>query len=221
MDDQQILQRIEELQNKRAKIASQSGFGGVIATPKIPGVEITDLDAIRERKRAEAESKLMYPTATEKRDIQEDSKFGNRINNMIALFDRAYPVTRNQTTVGKMAQKSPKFGQSAISDRLIGLESSGRAKFGAYQKAPDDSPDFDDVSEYINQSEGFLTTMAKRAGEQRPTDADVRRFRKAIMGFGKTRDQNEIAKQILAQDAQNMSPREFLLKYTGNQELYG
>ena len=217
MEREQILQRLNELKQKKAQLSQGSGFGGVIVQPKVPGLEITDLDAMKRIEQAKAESKLMYPSASEKKELAEKDQYSNRINSMVELFDRAYPVSRQGTFGAKMGTRFPKFGQTAMDDKLIGAEVAIKKATGSYPENQPGKPGWDDIMAYEDLSDGFLTTLAKQAGEQRPTDADVRRFRKSLMGFGKTSGRNEILKKMLQQDSQTLSPKQFLYKYTGNE----
>jgi len=219
MTEEEILSRISQLEAMKQKRSSPSR--GLIMSPKIEGMEITDLDAMRRKKMMEQEVGAQFPSAKERGDLAEKDLYTNRIQNMTQIFDKAYPFSRQDTSAGKAQKQFPAFGRMGVSDKLIGAEVAGKRMTGMYPKSEGPEAGWDDINAYEDLSAGFLTTLAKQAGEQRPTDQDVQRFKKSLMGFGKDPGTNKILRDTLMQDSQTMSPKAFLLKYTGNQNLYG
>lgn len=214
MNRKEILDQISQIESRLAQMDSEGGEyeGGqrFIITPDIPGVKITDMAAEIAQKRAGQ----MFPSATERAKGAEQEMFGGRIEMMTDLFDKAYPFTREATALKPMEEM---FGDSAMYDKAIGAEVGARKMFGAYPKTPvEGEPGWSDVMAYEDMSEGFLTTLAKQAGEQRPTNQDISRFKKSLMSFGNDPRRNEILKQALQRDLQTLSPRDFLYKHTQN-----
>jgi hypothetical protein len=222
MTEDEILARIQKLESMK----SRRGSGGLVVTPKISGLDITDLDAERRIAQSKKEVEAQFPTAKERSDLAEKEQYSNRIERMTNLFEKSYPASRRKTVFGKYGSNIPVFGKSAMYDRAIGTEISGkvnlpfgvsipfgRTSTGAY---PREDQDWSNINAYEDLSEGFLTTLAKQAGEQRPTDQDVERFRRSLMGFGKDPGTNKILAEQLRSDMKTLSPRQFLSKYTGN-----
>lgn len=175
---------------------------------------------------AKEQLKSSFPSASEKSKLAEQEQYGSRIKKMVDLFKSSYPASREKTLIGQVGKNIPLFGQSALYDRAVGAELSGkipipftqgipvgRLPAGAY---PREDKDWSKMAAYEDMAEGFLTTLAKEAGEQRPTDQDVARFKKSLMGYGKDPGTNEILMESLSKDASTLSPKEFLGKYTGN-----
>lgn len=170
-----------------------------------------------EAERAKQEIKQSFPSVSEKKQMGEDKQVANRIERLVNVFDRAYPIVREQSTVNKVRQFMPQNVQDdAYWRRLEGAEANTRAKLGFYDEPKGQEPSLADVKLYDDLSEGFITTLARRAGEQRVSDQDAKRFRRSLMNFGDEQRINDGKKAAMLEDANTLSPGQFLSKYTGN-----
>lgn len=223
---EEIMADIQQLKQMSAQRGGNRQSRRMVVLPKIKGMEIFDPEMEMSKKLLEKEASMQYPSATERTKIQEQDMLSDRIKGMMNIFDKAYPASRTKTFVGSKLKSIPMIGNSAMYDRLIGAELSGkiplpfskeeipigRLQTGSYPRADED---WNSMAAYEDMSGGLLTTLAKRAGEQRPTDEDVKRFRPSLPGFGKDPGTNRILKEALLQDAEALSPQELYAKYTG------
>lgn len=160
--------------------------------------------------------KSSFPSAGEKKELREERQVKSRIDNLIDIFSSAQPVVENRTLTGQIAKSFPEFKKTGLFPKISGTEANLRASSGLYKQSEGNEPGFEDVGAYNDLAEGFVTTLARRAGEQRVSDLDAKRFRRSLMQFYKPGRQNELLKQQLLQDSQILSSGQFLSKYTGN-----
>ena len=110
--------------------------------------------------------------AQEKREV-EQRKLSTELSGLLESFDRA--IAEGRETV-------PFFGTRGIAGRLAGQYASLRGRAGV-------SPAID---VFNAQRKAFATTVAKAAGEVRPTDEDIRRFVETLPSPNRTDEENAL-----------------------------
>lgn len=110
--------------------------------------------------------------AQEKREV-EASELSQGLEGLLTSFNRA-------TAAGK--EQIPFFGARGPVGRISGLVGK---KLGEAGLAPE-------IDVFNAQKDAFATTVAKAAGEVRPTDEDIRRFVKTLPSPSRTDEENAL-----------------------------
>jgi hypothetical protein len=125
--------------------------------------------------------KVEKSAAQEKRDV-EISELEGQAKNLIDLFSSAR----------KEAETVPGIGKQGYSGRIAGAATVAKGKLGY-------SPT---VNVYQDKLKAFATTVAKAAGEQRPTDEDIKRFIDTMPSIAKSDEENNLLMDGLVADLQ-------------------
>ena len=121
---------------------------------------------------------LVKPTAAQEKRNVEIKELEAGIQNIITSFREARAEASGVTNIGKRGFKGRFAGFSAVIK--------GKAGF---------SPK---VNVFQDRIKAFATTVAKAAGEVRPTDVDIERFIETLPSVRKNDEENEIIIQGLA-----------------------
>lgn len=119
----------------------------------------------------------------EKRDV-ENAELGGQSKIMIDLFNSAHK---------EASEMSEQFGKPGVGGRIANLNVIVAGKLG---NAPA-------VNTFQDKIKAFASTVAKQAGEVRPTDADIERFIQAMLNLGKNDKENAINLATQLQELQN------------------
>jgi len=117
--------------------------------------------------------------AQEKREV-EIGELDNQINSLVDSFRAAREEASNVSGIGKRG----------VTGRIAGQKAIISGKFGH-------SPA---VNTFQSRIKAFATTVAKAAGEVRPTDKDIERFIETLPSVAKNDEENEILINALVND---------------------
>ena len=127
--------------------------------------------------------------------------------NAVKLID----LFRNAQGEGKSYIRG--FGEAGPQSRVAGGMADIIGKFGS-SKLPN-------LNVYNRESKAFATTVAKAAGEVRPTDQDIRRFMGTLPSTKLSDQENEILIQQLSQDMENKGFKGMWIERTGKKAMGG
>lgn len=134
---------------------------------------------------------VVKPSEAEKKSLNENAALKGQFGDIIDLFDKGnveVDTVFGQPKAGKVLSKGTK-------EIVRGKQSNFMAWSG------DDR--LQTAAAYNDKMEGFVTVAAKSAGEQRPTDEDVKRFKKGMPGYDKPEARNKILKEQLMKDLES------------------
>lgn len=113
------------------------------------------------------------PSAAQEKRIVETQELATGLSDLLSSFNRA-------KTAGK--RDIPGFGARGPLGRFAGFLGKQAGQAGL---APE-------IDVFNAQREAFATTVAKAAGEVRPTDEDIRRFVKTLPSTARTDEENDL-----------------------------
>lgn len=117
--------------------------------------------------------------AQEKRDV-EIRELEGQVENLVTLFKSAR----------REVSDIPGIGQTGPQSRFAGLVAKGRGSIGLSPK----------TNIFQRKLDAFATVVAKAAGEVRPTDRDIIRFRKTLLDISLSDAENQIIIDQLVAD---------------------
>ncbi|MFH1230706.1 MAG: hypothetical protein V1709_04330 [Planctomycetota bacterium] len=122
-------------------------------------------------------------TASKEKQAVESAELGSQAQSLIDLF-------RTGQEEGKTNIKG--FGATELGGRIAGRQASILAAMGKKELPA--------LNIYNRKKKAFATTVAKAAGEVRPTDEDIKRFMGTLPDFNLSDQENEIVIEQLKKD---------------------